>query len=100
MSGFEQEAVGRAVPVLIGEVSVPVVVTEDLLVMKALAGPPQDEQDMRGLIAAQGDAIDWIRCIALARQLGAAVDIDVAGRLEAARGRSATGDGPDRGEAH
>ncbi len=95
MSGFEQQAVGRAVPVSIGDVRVPVAVTEDLLVMKALAGRPQDEQDIRGLIAAQGAAIDWTQCIALARQLGTAVDIDVAGRLEAARGRVLIRDGSE-----
>ena len=87
MSGFEQQAVGRAVPMSIGDVRVPVVAIEDLLVMKALAGRPQDEQDIRGLIAAQRDTIDWPGCLALAEQLGAAVDIDVAGRLRSARGR-------------
>lgn len=99
MSGFEQKAVGHASPVTIGDVRMPVVVIEDLLVMKALAGRPQDEQDIRGLIAAQGDAIDWPRCLELARQLGEAVDIDVAGRLEAARGRKAMEDEADRGDA-
>lgn len=86
MSGFEQQAVGRAAPVTIGDVRVPVVAIEDLLVMKALAGRPQDEQDIHGLIAAQRDAIDWPACLALARRLGEAVDVDVAGRLLAARG--------------
>jgi hypothetical protein len=86
MSGFERQAVGRAAPIVIGGVRVPVVVTEDLLVMKALAGRPQDEQDIRGLIAAQRGSIDWPGCLDLARRLGAAVDVDVAGRLEAARG--------------
>lgn len=87
MSGFERQAVERAAAVTIGDVRVPVVVVEDLLVMKALAGRPQDEQDIRGLIAAQRDAIDWHRCLTLARQLGEAVDLDVVGRLEAARER-------------
>lgn len=97
MSGFEQQAVGRATPVTIGEVLVPVVAVEDLLVMKALAGRPQDEQDIRGLIAAQRDAIDWPGCLALAETLGAAVDIDVAGRLRAARGPGPTHGREDRG---
>lgn len=94
MSGFERQAVGRAVPVAIGDLSVPVVAIEDLLVMKALAGRPQDEQDIRGLIAANGDAIDWPGCLALARRLGEAVDVDVAGRIEAAR-TSRPGQGGD-----
>lgn len=58
---------------------------EDLLVMKALAGRPQDDQDIRGLVAAQRDAIDWTRCLAAAEALGAAVDVDMAGRLRTAR---------------
>ena len=57
-----------------------------------LAGRPQDEQDIRGLIAANGDAIDWPGC--LARRLGEAVDVDVAGRIEAAR-TSRPGQGGD-----
>jgi len=44
MSGFEQQAVGRATPVMIGGTRIPVVSIEDLLVMKALAGRPQDDQ--------------------------------------------------------
>jgi hypothetical protein len=59
---------------------------EDLLVMKALAGRPQDEQDIRGLVATQRDSIDWSSCLSLADQLGAAVDLDIASRLRAARG--------------
>ena len=92
MSGFERQAVRRAAPVSIGTVRVPVVATEDLLVMKALAGRPQDEEDIRGLIAVQRDAIDWPGCLDLARRLGAAVDVDVAGRLLAARGRETEDD--------
>ena len=58
---------------------------EDLLVMKALAGRPQDEADIQGLVDVQRDAIDWERCLATARSLGEAIAVDIAGRLEAAR---------------
>lgn len=85
MSGFEQQAVVRATKVTIGDVHVPVVAVEDLLVMKALAGRPQDEQDIRGLVAAQRDAIDWPACLDVAEKLGEAIDLDIAGRLRAAR---------------
>lgn len=85
VSGFERDAVGRATPIEIGELHVPVVSVEDLLVMKALAGRPQDDADIRGIVAAQSDAIDWPRCLALAEALGTAVDLDIAGRLRAAR---------------
>ena len=53
MSGFERQAVQRATPIVLGAVSIPVVKIEDLLVMKAIAGRPQDEQDIRGLVGAQ-----------------------------------------------
>ena len=86
MSGFEQQAVSRATKVTIGDVRVPVVVVEDLLVMKALAGRPQDDQDIRGLVAAQRGAIDWPACLDVAEKLGAAIDVDIAGRLRTARG--------------
>lgn len=86
MSGFERQAVGRATPIAVGEIRIAVVSLEDLLVMKAIAGRPQDDQDIRGLIAAQREAIDWPACLLLAEQLGTAIDVDIAGRLRAARG--------------
>lgn len=85
MSGFEREAIGRATPITVGAGSVPVVCVEDLLVMKALAGRPQDEADTRGLVDLHRDEIDWDRCLATAAALGSAVDVDLTTRLEAAR---------------
>lgn len=77
MSGFERRAVRRATPVTIGDTRIPVVSIEDLLVMKALAGRLQDDQDIRGLVAAQRDVIDYSACLELAERLGEAVDRDV-----------------------
>lgn len=85
MSGFEREAVGRATGVPLGGITVPVVTVEDLLVMKALAGRPQDDQDILGIIALKGADIDWENCLHRARELGAAIDVDVAGRLDTLR---------------
>lgn len=85
MSGFERDAVRRATPVAVGDVRLPVVSIEDLLVMKALAGRPQDEADIRGLVDVQRVSIDWDRCLATAQALGQAIDVDIAGKLEAAR---------------
>lgn len=85
MSGFERDAVRRATPVAVGDVRLPVVSIEDLLVMKALAGRPQDEADIRGLVDVQRVSIDWDRCLATAQALGHAIDVDIAGKLEAAR---------------
>ena len=92
MSGFEHEAIGRATRMSIGETRAPVVTVEDLLVMKALAGRPQDEQDIRGIVELHGDRIDWNACLATAQALGQAVDIDIAGRLQSARSRADGGE--------
>lgn len=103
MSGFERQAVQRATPIVLGAVSIPVVKIEDLLVMKAIAGRPQDEQDIRGLVRAQRGSIDWSECLSLAEQLGSALDIDIVGSLRASRQRataqnasSASPNEPDR----
>ena len=85
MSGFEQDAVQRATPVDVRGVAVPVATVEDLLVMKALAGRPQDDQDIQGLVAAAKAPIDWARCLAVAEALGSAIDLDIAARLRSAR---------------
>lgn len=85
ISGFERNAISRATRMAIGAANVPVVTIEDLLVMKALAGRPQDEEDIRGIVALHNDSIDWERCLGTAGDLGRAIDIDIACRLEAAR---------------
>jgi hypothetical protein len=77
LSGFEREAISRASRIEIGETAAPVV--------KALAGRPQDEQDIRGIVDLHGNRIDWTACLTTAKALGEAVDIDVASRLQAAR---------------
>lgn len=38
-----------------------------------------------GLAAARQSTIDWPACLTLAERLGGAIDIDIAGRLRAAR---------------
>jgi hypothetical protein len=53
--------------------------------MKALAGCPQDEADIRGLRDLHRESIDWKHCLATASALGAAIDVDIASRLRAAR---------------
>jgi hypothetical protein len=55
LSGFERQAIARAEQTDLAGHWLPVVQAEDLLVMKVLAGRPQDELDIQGLIVAQGD---------------------------------------------
>ena len=75
----------RSHSVGIGETGAPVVTVENLLVMKALAGRPQDEQDIRGIVDLHDNRIDRTACLTTAKALGEAVDVDVVSRLEAAR---------------
>lgn len=51
------------------------------MIMKALAARPQDEQDLRGMLIAQGDRIDWRYCLKVARELSSEVDQDLVGYL-------------------
>lgn len=63
---FEQEAVERGRKVKIGDVTVPLVSPEDLLVMKAVAHRPRDLGDIEGILeVCQGLDLDrvqrWLR---------------------------------------
>lgn len=91
LSGFERQAVARAERLELAGSEVSVATAEDLVVMKVLAGRPQDEQELRGLVIAQGDRLDWDYCLKLAVDLGEALGHDLVGRICALR---ATLDGP------
>lgn len=61
-SAFEASALGRAVPIAIGDASIPTVTAEDLIVYKLLASRPRDLEDVRAVLATQeraGRALDW-----------------------------------------
>lgn len=77
VSGFEQQVIRRSNLVNIIGTRVPVATAEDLILMKILAGRPQDNQDIAGMIAVQKESIDWDYCESVAIQLGEAVDIDL-----------------------
>jgi hypothetical protein len=85
LSGFEQQAITRAQPVDIGGTTVLVVTAEDLLIMKVLAGRPQDEQDATAIVTAQERHLDWEYCLAVARDLGDALGQDLVRSLSALR---------------
>lgn len=86
ISGFEQQAIARAEIVEMAGTTVPVVSGEDLLIMKVLAGRPQDDQDVRGLVIAQGDRLDWEYCLRVGGELGEAIGQDLVGRIRILRG--------------
>ena len=52
LSGFERQTVTRAEPLDLAGSTVSVATAEDLIIMKVLAGRPQDEQDLQGLVMA------------------------------------------------
>jgi predicted nucleotidyltransferase len=81
LSGFEQLAVSRAQPIELYNYPVATATTEDLLIMKALAGRPQDDQDLRGMLLVQRDRIDWEYCLQMAAELGEAIGQDLKERL-------------------
>lgn len=91
LSGFEQQAVARAERLALAGTTVSVATAEDLLVMKVLAGRPQDDQDVRGLVIAQGDHLDWDYCLRVAADLGEALGQDLVGRVSDLRGSSQFG---------
>lgn len=85
MSGFEQQAISRARPVDIGGNTVLVATAEDLLVMKVLAVRPQDDQEVLGLVAAQGANLDWDYCQKIAETLGQEIGQDLSGKISSQR---------------
>jgi hypothetical protein len=85
LSGFEKQLLDRAETLSLSGRQVPVASAEDLLVMKALASRPQDLQDMQGIVVAMGHRLDWDYCLNVAKDLGEAVDQDLAGQLSELR---------------
>jgi hypothetical protein len=85
LSGFERQVVARAELAQLSGTAIRVATTEDLIIMKALAGRPQDDQDQRGLIIAQREYLDWNYCESTAEALGEALSQDLVGRLRLIR---------------
>jgi hypothetical protein len=71
--GFEEEFLRTARPIDVGGVTVPVIGPEELIVTKVLAGRAKDLDDVRGILAAQGHALDLPRVRGLIRALEAAI---------------------------
>ena len=85
LSGFERQTVERAETMSLGGTLVAVATAEDILIMKILAGRPQDEQDLHGIVMAQGEHLDWAYCLSLAGELEKALDQDLVSRVSALR---------------
>jgi hypothetical protein len=85
LTGFEHLAISRAEVVQVAGCPIPVATAEDLIIMKALAGRPRDDEDVRGIILTQGGRLDWSYCEDTAAQLGEAIDIDLLSRIRELR---------------
>jgi hypothetical protein len=72
--GLEDEFLERAVLVEIGGEQVQVISPEDLVVAKILSGRPKDIEDVRGVLAVRGPALDLERTRSLLRLLERALD--------------------------
>lgn len=90
--GLEERFLERAEVRLIDGIPVPVAAPDDLLVMKLLAGRPQDLEDVVAILAAQGPQVDLERAAATLRLLEQALDRrDLTPRLEQARATAGRG---------
>lgn len=76
-SGFEHQVIARATDIKISSRSIRVATAEDILLMKIMAGRPQDNQDIDGIVIAQGAHLDWGYCRKVGQQLQDALGIDL-----------------------
>jgi hypothetical protein len=71
---FELEAIDASDKLLVGEVRVPVARPEDLVIYKAIAWRPQDQQDVERLLTLHGDRMDLVRVRRVVTELAAALE--------------------------
>lgn len=86
-SGFEKIIVGRANKP--AGYSVPVATAEDLLLMKLMAGRPQDVSDISGIVKVNKEAIDWDYCEEMAESLDEVTQLGLRDSLQRLRSESA-----------
>jgi hypothetical protein len=80
--GLDEELLERAVVLDLGGVCVPVISAEDLVALKILAGRRKDLDDVRGILAEKGAALDLERVRDLVRALERAAERPLLARLE------------------
>ncbi|HET7875892.1 MAG TPA: hypothetical protein VFN71_10235 [Methylomirabilota bacterium] len=75
LPGYEEHAMARAIEYDLGDGRrVRLCSAEDLIIHKALAGPPQDLLDIEGIVARQGGALDVAYLRRWLEELGRAAD--------------------------
>lgn len=80
---FEIEAMAAAKPAKIGDAMLPVAQPEDLVIYKAVAWRPQDQQDIERLLVLHGARMDLSRIRRHVRELGEAMEQNRLPELEA-----------------
>src|SRR3954453_15971388 len=73
---FELEAMAAAGPAKVGETMLRVAQPDDLIIYKAIAWRPQDQQDVERLLALHGARMDLTRIRRHVRELGEAMEHD------------------------
>jgi predicted nucleotidyltransferase len=73
---FELEALAAAKPESLGGVRISIAQPEDLIIFKAVAWRPQDQQDVERLLALHGHRIDLERIRRHVKELGDALEVD------------------------
>lgn len=73
---FELEALAAAKPESLAGVRISIAQPEDLIIFKAVAWRPQDQQDVERLLALHGDHVDLGRLRRHVKELGDALEID------------------------
>jgi predicted nucleotidyltransferase len=71
---FELEAIAAAQAVVLGDLRVPMARPEDLLIYKAIAWRPQDQQDVERLLALYGRNVDLERIRRIVAEFAAVLD--------------------------
>ncbi len=85
VSGFESQLIQRASIEDLGSVRVPVASSEDLILMKLLAGRPQDSADVEHIRRRQAGRLDWSYLQETGRQLQQATDQSIVAQLQELR---------------
>jgi hypothetical protein len=80
---FEMEAIAAAGPAMIGPAKLQVAQPEDLVIYKAVAWRPQDQQDIERLLFLHGARMDLVRVRRHVRDLGEAMEQDRLHELDA-----------------
>lgn len=79
---FEMEAIAAAGPATLGAARLWVAQPEDLVIYKAIAWRPQDQQDVERLLVLHGSRMDLARVRRHVRELGEAMEEDRIDALE------------------